>query len=132
MQTCIAYREISNMKYIRTRFPPGHKGKKLIVSFKKNPGATGLAAIMARESTTNIKINKRYVGEICPPTRYSEEDGWHVQFQVLTPEPKDNASKSWEWVKMKARFPSEPEAREAIKKHIHNIAQKHHLYTTRT
>ncbi len=116
------------MESIRTRFPPGYKGKKLIVTFKKNARETGLAAVMAREPTTIIKINKCPVGEIVPPSRYSKETGWHIIFKVLNPEPKDNASKSWEWIKMKARFPSEPEARKAIKKHIHRITQKHHFW----
>lgn len=116
------------MKYMRTRFPPGHKGKKLSVTFRKNPKIKGLASVCAPEPSTIIKINKQPVGEIKPPSKYNKAKGWYIIFTALDPKIDEDANKIWKWIQIRFDFPNEPEARKYAKENILKIAQKHHLF----
>lgn len=94
---------------------------KIKLSFKKEKPETGLASIGNPYPATQVKIDKKVVGMIYPPTWRSKDNLWHVRFSV-----KNNDN--FHWITLKKRFDSEPEAREFIKTHIEAIVATYTLH----
>jgi hypothetical protein len=91
--------------------------------FKKNPGATGLARIAEPYSSTAIIRKGAEVGQIRPPHRNDADYTWSVSLIVTDAEAKPG----WKWVKLKARFTTEPAAREWLIKNWPAIAERYAL-----
>lgn len=77
-------------------------------TFAKQPRETGLASIARPYSDTDIKVNRKKVGYISAPSRFGHDDHlWHILFAVEDGE-------KWRWTRLKAKFATEPEAREFL------------------
>lgn len=102
--------------------------EKFKLSFKKGPRNTGLAAIATPRFPSDIKCNRRKVGNIIAPSRFGG-DYWVTQIAVM----KDPAFVTvespcpWKWIGIKNmvegnplyntnRFDTEEEARAAIER----------------
>lgn len=80
------------------------------LSFKKEARTTGLASVGAGDPSTIIKFNKKSVGLISSPSRWTNEDKWRVKLTIKRPT-EDN----FDWVVFKAKFDDEPTARAWVK-----------------
>lgn len=94
------------------------------VSFKKEKPETGLAAVGSPYPNTQIKGDKLVVGFIYAPTWHSKDDKWSLSFALKN---EENACQ-FGWVKLKARFDTEKEARDFVKKHWGLIEEKYDLF----
>lgn len=88
---------------------------KISVTFKKQPKATGLSSISEPYGPQiDIKLNKKKVGLICPPTAHTKDDLWRIQFSVpRTPTP--DCSCDSKWIVLKNKGNNEVEARNIAK-----------------
>ena len=94
-------------------------------TFKKQPRQTGLSAIANPHPFTNIRLLGEDCGNIIPPSRFGkEQDLWRVGLMVKKPEPDSNPNCDWTWVHFKARFKTEAEAREWLKKNQEELKAK--------
>lgn len=78
-------------------------------TFKKHPRETGLAGVANPYRPTDIKLNKKVIGEIFPPSLLAKDSYWSIRFTVDEEDP--NTLRKFKWILLKARFNSEAEAR---------------------
>lgn len=97
-------------------------------TFKKEPQTTGLAGVGNPYPNTAIKHKKKEVGVIYAPTWQTKDDKWSISLMVLKKEDEEQGNCEWNWISLKARFDSEPEAREFLKEHVEGVLAKglHH------
>jgi len=96
------------------------------ISFKKQPRETGLANAANPWPTTDIKVNKKIVGHIKPPTWMSDNKRWEINISIEGSEP-NNPNCSWRWISPKYKPDNESEGREWVKKHLENFLTKNNL-----
>lgn len=98
------------------------------LSFKKQPRATGLAAVANPYQTTDIKANGEVVGYIYPPRRHN---GWTVAIAVEKTEnyTDNNPNCPWMWVFMSRIHESEPNARQFVKDEWPTLIEKYVLHS---
>jgi hypothetical protein len=100
-------------------------------TFKKGPRATGLAAVGHPYADTTIKLGKREVGIISPPSRGNlrgpDETGWRAGVMVMKEKPDDNPNCPWRWVFFRPQFADEPAAREWVLAHWKAICERYVL-----
>ena len=78
-------------------------------------------------SFTQIKLNKKQVGIITPPGRFSKELVWTIRFMIKkTPDKNDPAP--FCLVKLKYKASSDEDAREFIRKNNDTIQEKYNLF----
>ena len=93
-------------------------------TFKKQAGETGLARISNPYPTTDIKLKKKVIGHIYPPSYWRNNSTWSISIAVEIP-PKDNPNCSWSWKKVKPRFSSEEDARQWVKEKLEKVIVKY-------
>lgn len=101
------------------------KNKKMSVTFKNHPPATGLARVGNPYQEIDIKLNKVIIGLISPPARASIERVWTVRFQVIKPVPDDNPNCDWTWIAMKQKFETAELAKEYTKTIVEPLSKKY-------
>lgn len=92
-------------------------------TFRKEAKETGLAGIGRPYANTEIKVNKKYVGNIVAPTFTTQDNKWKIRLQVVTQSPC-----GWDWISFTARFNDEPSARKWLNDHAEAITAKHTLH----
>lgn len=83
------------------------------ITFKKEPKATGLAAVGHSNQSVKIKFDGKEIGRIIAPTWQTTDHKWGLGFTVKTPN-DPNAPKSWRWFFLKQRFDTEEQARQFV------------------
>lgn len=83
-------------------------------TFRKQPRETGLAATGYPYQNTDVKYNKQVVGHIKSPNWMTPDSKWEIWLMR-------NNEKGWNWVRIKQRFDSEPEARAWIKANAERV-----------
>jgi hypothetical protein len=83
-------------------------------TFKKQPRETGLASVGNPYPDTDIKLNKKIVGQIVAPNWASKDGLWYIR---LTRKKEGG----WLWVQIKQKFESEPEAREWLQTNAEKV-----------
>jgi len=96
------------------------------ISFKKQPRTTGLAGIGNSYQTTDIKVNKKIIGYIYPPTWRSKDNNWKINIAVEGCT-KDDSNCSWRWVNLKYKPENESDGRIWIKKHLEKVLNDNDL-----
>lgn len=86
------------------------------LTFKRQPKATGLAAVGEPYPSVDIKADGKCVGWIAPPGRFNKWTRWTIWFHVRRAN-EDNFDNK----KLKAEFDDEAAARAHIKEHWVNI-----------
>ena len=89
-------------------------GKKF--TFRKDPRETGLAGVGNPYPNTNIKWEKKVVGCISAPSWNTTDNKWGIRLMV-----KKDERPGWAWVRLKARFDTEPEAREFLNENVEKL-----------
>lgn len=91
-------------------------------TFKKGVKETGLAAIGNPYAYTTIRLKGKDVGSIVPPSRWDnyQDNKWSIRLHVVDAEKQCG----WKNITLKARFDTEPEAREFINLHADAIFAK--------
>lgn len=90
-------------------------------TFKKQPRATGLARVAERSTSTEIKIKGKAVGLIDVPLMF--DDNVRIRFMV-----KCDEHPGWKWVKLKAGFDTESDARVMLNNKFDYIQANFDLY----
>lgn len=90
-------------------------------TFRKEPRETGLRAVGHPYPATAIKFSGEEIGRISPPWFGSKDGKWGVGLRVLE---KASDSCEWGWMFFKARFDTEPEAREFVTRNQATILSK--------
>ena len=88
------------------------------------PRATGLRSVGEPYQSVTIKYKKKPCGTIYAPTWSTEDHKWSISLMVE--EEKAN-SNDWKWVKFKARFETEKEARQWLQDHGLQILSRYKL-----
>lgn len=104
-----------------------NKKKKLSVTFKKRKKAAGLASISEGIPSTDVKINKKIVGEIKHPNAWNQFSAIKILLTVKKEKSDNNLNCDWEWITLEEEFEAEEEARLFIKHNISFIAEKYIL-----
>jgi hypothetical protein len=84
-------------------------------TFKKQKPLTGLMGVGNPYPNTTIKHDKMVVGYIYAPTWQTKDGKWSISLKISDPEDR------WHWSRLKARFDSEPEARNFLNTHAEKI-----------
>jgi hypothetical protein len=90
--------------------------------FKKGSKITGLASMAQPYPTTYVHMNKMVVGMISPPSRFGH-DNWIPMLLVKT-----ETECGWKWIEFKAKFETEPEAREWFRKYQDKLYETYDIY----
>lgn len=104
-----------------------------MVSFRKGPRNTGLAAIANPFNATDIKHNRKKIGIISPPSRFGS-DYWIIRIAVKrAPELVTKESPcEWKWIGIKTdgvnRYTTEDEARVAVNRVFPAIEKNYQLH----
>jgi hypothetical protein len=70
---------------------------KIKLSFKKGGRNTGLYAIGTPYNSTEIKINKKIVGQILPPSWDSKHNDWRVMLMIIKKDILEDGNKNCVW-----------------------------------
>lgn len=90
------------------------------ITFKKQKRETGLGRVGYPHAVVDIKLDKKIIGLIDPPTWC--KNGWRIRLAVQ----RENG---WQWITVDKICQSEEEARELAKKAIVKFAS---IYTFHT
>ena len=96
-------------------------------TFKKDKRQRGLAGV-GEVPGCDIKLQKKKVGHLYPPSRFKAETEWSVSFMVKK-EPTKEDPCPWRWVNLKAKFPNEQDARVWVNEKFEAIITKYDLHT---
>jgi len=102
--------------------------KKISITFKRQPRATGLASIGTPYPSVDIKLNKQKFGWISPPTWRTDDNKWGIYFSIKKSEPDSNPNCDWKNVSIKTRFDTEEDARQWMVNNIERILEKYQLH----
>jgi hypothetical protein len=93
------------------------------LSFKKNKRETGRVGIGYPYPSTDIKVDRKVVGHIIPPTWQTKNNTWSIQIAVEKDDihSDGNANCPWRWVFLKLEFDEEKDAREYLKNHTEGL-----------
>lgn len=91
-------------------------------TFKKHPRATGLARVGDPNPNTDIRNLGKNIGWIAGPN-YRSGDHWRIWLSV-----KQDEHPGWTNVCLKAKFDTEPEAREWLQKNRTNLIMRYDLH----
>lgn len=98
------------------------------LSFKKDPRETGLAAFVAGEPNTNIKLNKINIGYIYGPNWRSKDNLWRITITVRKDAADIQEGCDWRWLTFAKTFETEPECREWLHKNMDGIKAKYNIH----
>ena len=109
------------------------KISKVKLSFKKGGRNTGLYAIGTPYNSTEIKINKKIVGQILPPSWNSNNKGWQVMLMIVKKDIMEDGNKNcvWRYITFKKEFEKEELARIWLKDNIDGIMEKWNIFIDR-
>lgn len=93
-------------------------------TFRKGEKPTGLGSIGNPYPFTDIKLDRKQVGNIVPPNWRTADNKWAITLRVTAPDLPAEANRSWKNVTLKARFDSEPDARSFIIRNAEKIIAK--------
>jgi hypothetical protein len=93
-------------------------------TFKRHPKETGLRSVGHPDPWVDIKLAKKVVGSIVPPTAFTRDDAFKVMLMVADPSNRCG----WEWVTLKFRGDTEQSAREFLTTNAEAIQAKYPLY----
>lgn len=94
-------------------------------TFKREPRETGLAAIAHPHANVQVKLDKKVVGYIAGPNRFSSNKGWQLNLMVED----EKSSCGWVWIRMARQDETEEEARAWAQRQAANIVAKYKLYS---
>ncbi len=99
------------------------------LSFKKHPKNTGLARIGSPHASVDIKVNKKRIGLIIPPSWNSSHYNWIIRLMVVKENILEDGNEncSWKWIQLKKHFETEGLAREFLNNHI-DFLERLNLY----
>lgn len=86
-------------------------------TFRKQPRATGLAAVTETHPDTDIKLGGLVVGSIDAPHHTSTDGLWKLRFAVTDASQKCG----WRWVTLKYRPKDEPAGRAYVNERFEQI-----------
>jgi hypothetical protein len=106
------------------------KINKIKLSFKKGDGNTGLYAIGTPYNSTDIKIDKKRVGSIIPPSWNSKNTGWKISMMVIKKDIMEDKNPNciWKVITFKPEFEKEELARIWVRDNIEGIVKGWELY----
>lgn len=93
------------------------------LTFKRHKKETGLRAVGNHHPWVDIKLNKKHVGNIVPPSAFSDHDDFLIRLMVVD----SREACGWKWIQLKFRAKNEAKAREYIVKHDADIQGKFNL-----
>lgn len=93
------------------------------LSFKRHPREKGLAAIGNQHPWVDIKLNKKVIGLIKPPTAFSQHKGFKVMLRVTE---SANAC-GWKWVTLKYEGENEAATRSFLQQETEALLSKFDL-----
>jgi hypothetical protein len=73
------------------------KINKIKLSFKKGERKTGLMAVGNPYSSSDIKINKKTIGRIMPPSWNSKDNGWKIQLMIIKKDIMEDKNPNCVW-----------------------------------
>ena len=91
-------------------------------TFRKEKPETGLANVGNPYPDTEIKVNKKVVGSIVPPSWRSSDNKWRIRLAV-------KKGDSWVWTKILVPFDDEPAARKWLNDHAAQIEKEFSLHS---
>ena len=86
-------------------------------TFKKEKEEAGLAGVGYPYPNTQIKESKQIIGYIVAPTWRTKDNLWRIRIAIEKPR-TEAAPAPFRWVSVKAKFRTEPEAREWVKEYL--------------
>ena len=98
------------------------------VSFKKQPKARGLSGVGYPYPQVDIKIDKKIMGIIYPPTWQTLDKKWTVAFRVLKEETEGNPNCVWKTIVVNRKFDTEDECRKFVVENIEAFSKKYVFY----
>lgn len=94
-------------------------------TFKKEKSETGLRAVGNPYPDTLIRISKgKHVGSIVAPNWQTEDNLWRIRLLVKD----DDSNAGFRWVRLVAKFETEPEARAFLNSKYAELRAKYDLY----
>ena len=94
-------------------------------TFRKEPRETGLSSIANPNPSTKVKLNGKVVGMIAAPSRFGESK-WAPRITIKKEITTDSPC-PWKWIFFKAKFDTEPEAREWFKKNEAVLLERYEI-----
>lgn len=94
------------------------------LTFKRHPRETGLASIANQHPWVDIKLNKKVIGQIKPPSAFSAHKGFKVMLKII--DPKSNCG--WNWVTLKHEGESEAATRSFLQERAESLLSRYAIY----
>ena|ERR1035437_5356248 len=98
------------------------------LTFKKEKALTGLAGVANPTPATQVKLDKKQVGTINPPSWRSADNKWYVGIMIEVEKTAEEPA-GWKWIFFKTRFDEEPQAREWLQRHWEALNRTYKIHS---